>query len=128
MTVRAFSAERKGTWDELTTLIERAGSRPERLGPTGIRRLGSLYRATAADLAVARRLYPGEPVVADLETVVGRARNLVYGTRTRAASLRDFALSGYWRLVASHVLPIAISASCLFAPALLAGTWALRDP
>jgi uncharacterized membrane protein SpoIIM required for sporulation len=128
MTVRAFAEERKGAWDELTALVERAGRRPERLGSPGVRRLGSLYRAAAADLAVARRLYPGEPVVTDLETIVGRARSLVYGTRTRTASLREFALTGYWRLAASHVVPIVISAACLFAPALLAGTWALRDP
>ena len=128
MTVRAFSGERKGTWDELTALVERAGRRPERLGGQGVRRLGALYRATAADLALARRLFPGDPLVADLETIVGRARNLVYGARTRTASVREFATTGYWRLVASHVVPVVISAACLFAPALLAGAWALRDP
>ena len=128
MTVRAFSEERKGAWDELTALVNRAGRRPERLGEPGVRRLGTLYRATAADLALARRLFPGEPVVADLETVVGRARSLVYGTRNRTESVREFAVSGYWRLVAAHVVPIVISAACLFAPALLAGAWAFRDP
>src|SRR5262249_46099689 len=128
MTVRAVAEEGKGTWDDRTSLVERAGRRPERLGSPGVRRLGALYRATAADLALARRLYPGEPVVADLETIVGRGRSLVYGTRTPAASLRAFAFSGYWRLVASHAVPIATSAVCLFPPALLAGAWAVRDP
>ncbi len=128
MTVRSFSAERKGMWDELTNLVERSSGRPERLGEAGVRRLGTLYRGTAADLSLARRLFPGDPLVADLETLVTRARHLVYGARNRTASLRAFAATGYWRLVASQLLPVAIATACLFGPALLAGGWALRDP
>jgi len=128
MTVRAFSEERKGAWAELSGLLERAGRRPERLGESGVRRLGALYRAAAADLALARRLFPGDPIVGYLETLVAGAGHLVYGARSRTESLRTFAATGYWRLIAARLVPLAIAAFCLFGPAFLAGTWALRDP
>jgi uncharacterized membrane protein SpoIIM required for sporulation len=128
MTVRAFADERKPRWDELRALVERSGRQPHRLGNAGVRRLGTLYRSTAADLALARRLYPTEAVVGDLEQLVGRARNLVYSSSTRRDSLRDFALTGYWRLVAERRLALLLSIACLFGPALLAGAWALHDP
>jgi uncharacterized membrane protein SpoIIM required for sporulation len=128
MTVRAFSDERKPRWEELRELVERAGRRPHRLGPDAVRRLGALYRATAADLALSRRLYPRDPVVVELEQLVARARNLVYSAATRRESAWQFAANGYWRLVAERRLALLLSALCLLAPAALAGTWALRDP
>ncbi len=128
MTVRAFADERKGTWDELAGLVDRAGRRPEKLGERGVRRLGALYRAAGADLALARRLFPGDRVVADLEQLVLRAGHLVYGSRSRTASLREFLRSGYWRLVARRPVPLALSAACLFVPTFLSAAWALRDP
>ena len=54
-----FVSERAPTWTELEQLVERGGNRPSRLGADGVRRLGDCYRATAADLALARRRFPG---------------------------------------------------------------------
>lgn len=128
MTVRTFSDARKPRWDELRTLLDKGGRRPESLPGASVRRLGALYRATAADLAQARSLYRGDPLVHDLELLVARARSAVYSAATRRESLSWFATTGYWRLVASQRLALLVSALCLFLPAALAGGWALSDP
>jgi uncharacterized membrane protein SpoIIM required for sporulation len=91
-------------------------------------RLGSLYRAAAADLALARRSVPGDPVVGRLEQLVGRARSLVYEAPTRRGSLLRFFSRDYWQLVAERPLPLVVAAVLLFAPAVLSANWALRDP
>jgi uncharacterized membrane protein SpoIIM required for sporulation len=109
-------------------LVERAGKRPARLGPDGVRLLGTRYRAAAADLATARRRFAGDPVVARLDGLVGRARQLVYESASRQGTLREFISHGYWRRVRERPVPLLIAALFLFAPALLAGYWAWRDP
>jgi uncharacterized membrane protein SpoIIM required for sporulation len=128
VTLERFLTERQAAWDELEQLAVAAKRRPERLGPEGVRRLGSLYRAAAADLAFARRRFRGDPVVVRLERLVGRSRHLVYDTRVRPGSIVRFATRDYWRLVAERPLALLISALLLFAPASLAAGWALADP
>ena len=59
MNLSAFVREREPAWRELDALLARARGRPERLGPEGVRELGALYRAAAADLA--QRLRPRVP-------------------------------------------------------------------
>jgi uncharacterized membrane protein SpoIIM required for sporulation len=109
-------------------LIAQAGKRPARLGPDGVRLLGARYRSTAADLAIARRRFAGDPVVARLDRLVDRARQLVYESASREGTLREFVTRGYWRRVRERPIPLIASALFLFAPALLAGYWAWRDP
>jgi uncharacterized membrane protein SpoIIM required for sporulation len=123
-----FLTERETAWRELEELVRRARRRPERLGPEGVLRLGTGYRAAAADLALARRRFPGDPVVARLEQLVGRARHLVYAAPSRRVSAWQFFAHGYWRLVVERRRAVAVAAALLFAPALLAGAWALDDP
>jgi uncharacterized membrane protein SpoIIM required for sporulation len=123
-----FLEERQDAWQELEALVRRAGRRPERLGVDGVRRLGALYRSAAADLALARRSFPGDPVVRRLETAVGRARHLVYDAPGRRLSLMRFFRRDYWRLVASRPWPLLASAALLLAPSVLAGAWAFDDP
>ena len=105
-----------------------ASGRAERLGPDGVRRLGALYRTTAADLALARRKYSADPVVGRLEDLVSRARHLVYDTPAERGSLASFFASTYWRRVTERPFTLALAAVLLFAPAALAGAWALDDP
>jgi uncharacterized membrane protein SpoIIM required for sporulation len=128
MTVRAFTIERKPRWDELRQLVDGAGRHPEKLPGDRVRRLGLLYRATAADLAQARMRFPGDPVVAELEQLVARSRAITYSAATRRESFRQFATTGYWQLVAAQRLALAVSALLLFGPWVLAGMWALDDP
>src|SRR3954471_14740469 len=56
-----FAAERGAAWEELEACLRRAGDRPEKLGRDGVRRLGTLYRAGAAALAVAPQAVPRGP-------------------------------------------------------------------
>jgi uncharacterized membrane protein SpoIIM required for sporulation len=105
-----------------------AKNKPERLGAAGVLRLGDLYRAAVADLANARRTLRGESVVARLESLVARARGLVYDTEARRESVREFFATGYWRRLWSRPRFLAVSAALLFVPAVLAFVWAARDP
>jgi uncharacterized membrane protein SpoIIM required for sporulation len=115
-------------WTELDELVHAAGRRPERLGAARVRRLGELYRAAAADLARARRAFPGDPLVAALEQRVIRARHLVYDAPTRRESVVAFFARDYWRAVRARRLQLAIAAALLFGSALTSAVWADRDP
>jgi uncharacterized membrane protein SpoIIM required for sporulation len=128
VTLERFVRDRRPSWDELAELTRRAGRRPRRLSPSDVIRLGTLYRGAAADLALARRLFAGDPIVARLEELVARSRALVYSRTPARSSLRRFLLHGYWRLVAERRVALLVAAILLFAPASLAAAWALDDP
>jgi uncharacterized membrane protein SpoIIM required for sporulation len=128
MSLAHFVQERGGRWQELEKLVDSAGRRSRRLGSDDVLRLGSLYRAAAADLALARRRYPGDPAVLRLEELVGRARHLVYAAPSRRLSALRFLATDYWRLVAERPVALAVSALLLFGPAALAAGWAFDDP
>ncbi len=128
MNLDAFVRDRNEAWSRLETLVQSARRKAESLGPEGVLELGDLYRAAAADLALARRAFPGDPVVSRLERLVAAARTLVYAVPSRRGGLLRFVAHGYWRLVAERALLIAVAAALLFGPALLAGAWALDDP
>ena len=128
MTLDHFLRDRTATWQELEELVRAAGRRPHRLSGERILRLGALYRSAAADLALARRRWPGDPVVTRLEELVGRARHLVYAAPRRGFSPLRFVAGGYWRLVAERPLMLGIAAALVFAPAVLSAGWAARDP
>lgn len=128
MTLDHFLHDRAEAWRELETLVRSGGRRPHRLGADGVLQLGELYRGAAADLALARRRWPGDPVVQRLDDLVTRSRHLVYGAPSRRLSPLRFLGSGYWRLVAERPAMLAVSAVLLFAPAALGAGWALDDP
>jgi uncharacterized membrane protein SpoIIM required for sporulation len=123
-----FVSDRSPTWIELDQMVRDAGSRPSRLGADGVRRFGESYRATAADLALARRRFPGDPVVARLEGLVQRSRQGVYNSPTSRTGVWDFFANGYWRRIRERKGLLAISFLCLALPTLLGGYWAWRDP
>jgi uncharacterized membrane protein SpoIIM required for sporulation len=128
LNLKRFLAEGGDRWDELEELVGRAGRRPESLGPQGVRRLGALYRHAAADLGVARRRWPQDPVVARLELVVGRARHLVYDSPGRRDSAARFFATTYWRLVLERPLLLLAAALLLAVPSGLGLVWARTDP
>jgi uncharacterized membrane protein SpoIIM required for sporulation len=128
MNLEAFLRQGSPSWTQLEALLERAAGRPERLGPEGVLELGGLYRALLADLALARRRFPGDPVLERLEPLALRARYAVYGERRRRGSLREFLTRGYWRDVRAHRKLLAVSLTAMFAPTLLAAAWAVHDP
>jgi uncharacterized membrane protein SpoIIM required for sporulation len=128
MNLGRLQAERAGEWRELEGLVASARGRPERLAPDRLRRLGALYRAASADLALLRRRAPADPATRRLEDLVGRARWLVYDAAPRRGSLREFVVRDYWRRVAERPLALALAALLLLAPAALAAAWAFGDP
>jgi uncharacterized membrane protein SpoIIM required for sporulation len=128
MNLEAFLAERSTAWAELEHGLRRAAGRPERLGAQDALALGRAYRAAVADLALARRRYPGDPVVDRLERLVLAGRQAVYGRRRGRPSLLAFATRGYWRLIVERRGVLAAAALAMFGPCLLAGLWGLHDP
>jgi uncharacterized membrane protein SpoIIM required for sporulation len=128
MKLDRFLSERRRAWDELEHSLAGAKGRPEKLGPTGVLRLGDLYRSAAADLALARRRWPGDPVVRRLETLVDQARQAVYDSSGRRGSLVSFFGRTYWNLVWERPVPLLIAATMLFLPFVGGLVWALSDP
>ena len=128
MKLDRFVDEREPGWTSLRALLDEAGAKPERLGPSRLRQLGSLYRAAAADLAFARRAFPHEPETRRLERLVIDARQLVYSDAGPRRSLREFLSHGYWRRVRERPWALATALLLLFGPMVLASVWAIDDP
>lgn len=128
MKLAQFIETRQPRWDELEGLIARAGARAERLSPAEIRRLAAAYRSTAADLAIARRLFAGDSVVNRLEETVVRGRGVVYERLTRRRSVGEFLADTYWQAIYARSRPVGLAALLLFVPALVAFGWAVSAP
>jgi uncharacterized membrane protein SpoIIM required for sporulation len=134
LNVDRFISRRDGDWRELDELLRtgrggrrgRLGRRPRR-DAAGVLRLGALYRGAAADLALARRGHPGDPIVLRLESLVARARQAVYAEEPGRESLRAFFGRTYWVRVRERPGPLLLAIALLVVPALLAGAWALQD-
>ncbi|MEY2514057.1 MAG: hypothetical protein QOJ89_1415 [bacterium] len=126
MKVERFISEREGDWRELDELLRTR--RRARSGARSVLRVAALYRGAAADLALARRGHPGDPVVARLESLVARARQAVYAEELRRGSVRTFFARTYWVLVRERPRVLALAVALLLVPALLAGAWAIDDP
>jgi len=126
--VEAFIAERSEGWAALVGLLVRSGGRVEALPAGDALRLGDLYRSTAADLARARQRWPGDPVIAELEALVGRARSVVYRVPGRRASLLAWATTGFFRRVRERPGLLLVAALLLWGPALGLAVWAHGDP
>jgi uncharacterized membrane protein SpoIIM required for sporulation len=128
MKLERFLAEREDRWAELGAASRRAKGRPERLGSEGVLRLGELYRSTAADLALARRAWPGDPVVRRLETLVAEGRQLVYDSTGRRGSLKAFFGRTYWQSIMERPGPLILAWALLIVGGALGALWAARDP
>ncbi|WCB91688.1 hypothetical protein DSM104299_00361 [Baekduia alba] len=128
MTLDRFERERAGGWQALEAALGRAGGRPERLGAAGVLELGALYRGAAADLALARRLFPGDPLTGRLEGLVVRARAVVYADVGRRRAPVDFLTNGYWRLVVERRLALAVAVALFVGGAVFAFVWGVVDP
>jgi uncharacterized membrane protein SpoIIM required for sporulation len=123
-----FVTDRSATWNELEQLLNAAGGSPARLGADGVRRLGASYRATSADLALARRRFPADPIVTRLERLTQRGRVAVYHSRPRGQTVREFFSHGYWRRIRERPGLLWCSILLLALPTVLGGYWAWRDP
>lgn len=63
-----------------------------------------------------------------LESLVARARQVVYADEPRRASLRTFYGRTYWVRIRERPQPLLLAVALLVVPALLAAMWALHDP
>lgn len=127
MNVEGFVASRRPAWDELGSLLQRAGTHPERLGARDVRRLGARYREAAADLALARQRYPHNTVVVFLADLVGRARHVVYDAGPRRETVTHFVTTGYWRRVAERPGLLLAAWGLLVGSLALGALWAVTD-
>lgn len=120
MQVNEFIQLREGDWQQLDTFIRRQRGRAP-LTAREVHELGQLYRAVTSDLAVARRDYPGQPVVTFLNGLVTRAHSTIY-----QADVNDFgAFARYFTQTIPRafraMLPFTLAAFLLFMlPALIA--------
>ncbi len=128
MKLERFLSERGPAWRELQALLQKAGGKPERLGPTRFRRAATLYRSATSDLALARRLWPREPVVRSLESIVASGYALVYESHPRTWSPHRFLAQGYWLRVVDNLPTLAVAALLLLLPAVLGALWAMGSP
>ena len=128
MKLNRFIDDRQGRWGQLEALIAAAGKRPERLPVAEIRSLASGYRGVAADLAIARRNFPGDPLVGRLERLTLAARALVYERESRRQSLIGFLADGYWQLLWERRRSLALSTLLLLGPGVAGLLWGLSDP
>jgi len=97
-----FVKPRMGAWRQLSELIEAAHKRGlSSLDGASIRRLGRLYRAAAADLALARTLDVSRETEAHLNRLCSSAHDLIYAGRRRgpAGQFLRFLGGGFPRLV-----------------------------
>jgi uncharacterized membrane protein SpoIIM required for sporulation len=128
MNLVRFTSEREPLWRELDALVAASKGKAARLIPQDVLRLGRLYRAAAADLAFARRRWPGEPVVVRLDHLVNRARVLVYGAPAKSGGLVAFFSRDYWRRLVEAPAFLFLAAFLLLAPAGASTAWAMGDP
>jgi uncharacterized membrane protein SpoIIM required for sporulation len=127
MKVERFMREREDDWRELDGLL-RVGGRHRRRRPAAeVLRLAALYRGAAADLALARRGHPGDPLVGRLESLVARARQAVYAEEPRRGSLRTFFGRTYWVRVRERPLALLVAVALLVVPAALTIAWSISD-
>ena len=129
MNLNTFIRDRSADWEAFEADLATSKGRPERLGVAGALQFGRRYRAIAADLAVARGRFPGDPVVGRLTALTLRGRQAVYAERTRRlGSVWRFASRGYWRLILARPGSLAVAALATAIPCLLAAVWAVHAP
>ena len=118
-----FVQERRARWETLRAVVA-----DKRHSADELRGIGTLYRATSADLAVARRLFPYDPMLVELELILTPARSVVYGRPPGRFSIVDFYRRRYWRLIAERPWLLAAAVALLMVPTIAVFIWALRDP
>jgi uncharacterized membrane protein SpoIIM required for sporulation len=128
MKLERFLAERSGDWSELEALLGRAGVSGANLNPNELQRLGSLYRSAAADLALARRSFPGTTGTVRLQALVASAYGVVYSRVQRGETPREFLSHGLWHRVRQNIGCVGMAAAVMVIGTALGAVWALVDP
>lgn len=123
-----FIARREPTWDALdATLGHTAAADPDH-GADRVRWVAHAYRQVVADLAYARRRFPGDPVTARLERLARTARAEVYAHTATRTSIGEFVRRGFWRRVVERPVFLLVAAVALFVPMAGVAVWSHGHP
>lgn len=128
MKLDRFLDERTKDWNELDDLLTRGGPGANRLTAQELLRLGSLYRASTSDLAVARRYFTGTPGALRLQNLVARGYGVVYGRVQRDDTFASFFSRSLWRRIYECLQWVRLAMLVMFIGVLLGTIWALNDP
>lgn len=130
MTPDQFIHRRQGEWKKLESLLSQSkNGQVTSFTERDLRKLGDLYRATTADLALAQRDFPRHDVTSFLNGLVGRAHHLVYrGAAIERRQIRDFLVTGFPQLVRRNRHYIGVATLLLFGPAFICWWLALQNP
>lgn len=128
MDIDGFISDHADEWRRLDELVASAGGRG-RLPADRLDELVRLYERASTHLSIARTRFSDQALIADLTRRVGRARALIYGTRT-----------GTWRDAArfvTHEFPgtvwrargaILVSFLLFMVPAVVLAVWLANSP
>jgi uncharacterized membrane protein SpoIIM required for sporulation len=122
--------KRKPNWSRLEELLARTKSRGVgALDHKDLQELGLLYRQTASDLAIAREDITSSQLTAYLNSLLGRAHNLIYmGNKPKVAGIVRFYSETYPRIF-RELWPQTLLAFAIFAvTGLAAFILTMRDP
>ncbi|MGO8876485.1 MAG: stage II sporulation protein M [Acidimicrobiales bacterium] len=128
MQVDRFVEERSAAWGDLAALLERAKGQPDRLAPEEIHRLGALYRAAAADLALASRSWPDAAGTLRLHGLVVAANQLVYAKAAKRDTIAEYFGRRLWQQIRQLHGCLALAAAVLFGSLALGALWAAVEP
>jgi uncharacterized membrane protein SpoIIM required for sporulation len=123
----AFVGRRRPDWEALQGLLaqQRAGT----LGLEGLRRLDTLYRRAAADLAHAQTFYPGTDAHRFLNQLCGQAYAAIYQPpRERWLAVRDFFRREFPATLRAEGRFVAVSAAFFILGLLLGSLVVLLEP
>lgn len=122
--------KRKPNWSRLEDLLARSKGRGvSALDHKDLQELGLLYRQTASDLAIAREDITSSQLAAYLNSLLGRAHNLIYmGNKPKVAGIVRFYSETYPRIF-RELWPQTLLAFAIFAvTGLAAFILTMRDP
>jgi len=115
-----FLADNRATWDRLSELV----GRPKKLSGEEVRELSRLHQRAAGQLAYAQAHFSDPDVRASLTSRVAASGGVLYGTRrfTWRAIGRFFSVAFPVAVRQSRWF-LLVSATALFLPAIVLGTW-----
>lgn len=126
-----FIQRRRPAWDELNRLIQQTGARTgiKKLPSEDLRKLGPLYRQTAADLAYIRLRGGDAPLCEHLNALVLRAHGLIYAQRGPGAlRLWHFLSHGFPTLLWRRAPYIWLAFGLFMLGLLIGAAMQVRDP
>jgi len=129
MNVDEFYQSRKQEWEHLNSLVETAQKNAQRLSPSDVERLASLYRAASSDLALSKRDFPRHRITIFLNQLVARTHSILYQSEPLVwKNLVAFAIQGFPRLF-RETFVFTFTAFLMFVlPALLVGSIVANSP